>query len=110
MPQASILIHAALHELVQSRWPSSGNKTRFSVVVCLYIQAREIRYTTVSIIYFSCVTESGYSQFEHQDIDVVVESGHSIDRFKIRNQIAESDRRFTVNTEKIWSHFPREGG
>ncbi|KAH8989236.1 hypothetical protein EDB92DRAFT_1784782, partial [Lactarius akahatsu] len=35
------------------------------------------------------------------DIDVVVKSGPSIDRFQIRNKIAKLDRRFTVNTEKI---------
>jgi len=32
---------------------------------------------------------------------LVVKSGPGIDRFKIRDQIAESDRRFTVNTERI---------
>lgn len=37
----------------------------------------------------------------HQDIDVVAKSGPAIDRFKIRDQIAASDRRFTVNLEKI---------
>ncbi len=60
------LLHTAL-KLLFKNWfqvvgPRVAATTRVSVVGGLYIQARDIRYITVSIIYFSCATESGYSQ------------------------------------------------
>lgn len=86
------LLHTALKQLFKNWYATVGAqaaaKTRVFVVGGLYIQARDIRIT--------------------MDIDVVVKSDPSIDRFKIRNLIAASDSRFTVNMEKICSLTYRE--
>jgi hypothetical protein len=106
------LIHTALKPLFTIWLKVVGLQVaatpRVSVGGGLYIQAREIRCTTVSIIYFSCVTKSGYSQLDIRTLMLSSSRPRGIDRFKIRDQIAESDRRFTVNTEKICSLTFRE--
>src|SRR6266436_3338679 len=60
------LLHTTLKPLFKNWFqvigPQVAATTRVSIVGGLYIQARDIHYTTVSIIYFSCATESGSSQ------------------------------------------------
>jgi hypothetical protein len=74
------LIHTALKPLF-TIWlkvvgPQAAATTQVSVVGGLYIRAREIRYTIVSIIYFSCVTDSDYSQLDIRTS--MLSSKHSI--------------------------------
>ena len=60
------LLHTALKLLFKNWYAVVGAqaaaKTHVSIAGGLYIQARDIRITMVSIIYFSWATEFGYSQ------------------------------------------------
>ena len=81
------LIHTAL-KLLFTIWlkvvgPQAAATTQVSVNGGLYIRPREIRYTIVSIIYFSCVTESGYSQLDIRTSMLSLDQGNVLDQIRI---------------------------
>jgi len=100
------LIHTALKPLF-TNWlkavgPQVAATTRVSVISGLYIQAREIRYTTVSIIYFSCITESGYSELDIRTLMLSSSRAPGLTASRPTTRSLRATAAFTVNTEKIY--------